>query len=264
MRILCVGAHPDDCEIQVGGTAAKFVALGHSVKFLSVTNGCMGHHLHQAEAMVRIRRDEGKEAARRLGIGDTEILDYADGEFLPTVKARQDVIRRIRQWEADIVMTHRPWDYHPDHRYVSQVVQDSAYLVMVPHICPETPALSHNPLFLYLEDAFQLPIPFRTDVAVDISDVFEKKVDALDAHASQFHEWLPWIEGIRTSEVDESSKRDSIVKWLARNRVRNPSTQAALARRYGGGQIDHAEGFQLCEYGRRLSDDDELDRIFPR
>jgi LmbE family N-acetylglucosaminyl deacetylase len=258
VRIICIGAHPDDCEIEFGGAAYKFSAAGHSVKFLAVTNGAAGHHRLPAAEVAAIRKSEAAEAARRLGIAETEILGYNDGELLPTLEAREQIVRRIRRWNADIVLTHRPWDYHPDHRYTGQLVQDSAYLVMVPHLCADTPALRHNPLFLYLEDAFQLPAPFIADVAVDIGDVFEHKMDALDAHASQVYEWLPWIEG---RDVPDDHKRD----WLSKQWTRPLSecTGAALKRRYGHAETKHAEAFQICEYGRRASPQ-ELDEIFPR
>ena len=108
------------------------------------------------------------------------------------------------------MLTHRPWDYHPDHRYTSQLVQDSAYLVMVPRLCPDTPALRRNPLFLYLEDGFHLPAPFIPEIAVAIDDEWDQKLDALDAHASQFYEWLPWIDG--TGDVPSAGRR----KWLSK------------------------------------------------
>jgi LmbE family N-acetylglucosaminyl deacetylase len=258
VRIICIGAHPDDCELEFGGAAFKFAALGHAVKFLSVTNGAAGHHVHPAEELVAIRKNEAREAARRLGIDETEILGYNDGELLPTLDARQEIVRRIRRWDADIVLTHRPWDYHPDHRYTGQLVQDSSYLVMVPGLCPDTPALRRNPLYLYLEDRFQLPTPFVADVAVAIDDVWDQKIGALDAHASQFYEWLPWIDG---REVPS----DGRLEWLSRTSGSPISecTRVALMRRYGRAEIQHAEAFQVCEYGRRASRQ-ELDEIFPR
>jgi LmbE family N-acetylglucosaminyl deacetylase len=258
VRIICIGAHPDDCEIEFGGAAYKFAASGHAVKFLSVTDGSAGHHLYAAAQLAAIRKGEAKEAARRLGIAETEILGYIDGALLPTLDAREDIVRRIRQWNADVVLSHRPWDYHPDHRYTAQLVQDSAYLVMVPRVCANTPHLRHNPLFLYLEDAFRLPAPFLPDIAVSVDDVYDRKIDALDAHASQFYEWLPWIDG---RDVPGDHRRE----WLSKTwgSPISECTRAALIRRYGPGEIQHAEAFQVCEYGRRASRE-ELDEIFPR
>ncbi len=258
VRVICIGAHPDDCEIGFGGTAAKFAARGDAVKFLSVTNGEAGHHLHAGPALAARRRREALESARRLGIVEGQVLQNPDGQLVPSIAARNEILRQIRNWNADVVLTHRPWDYHPDHRYTAQLVQDSAYLVMVPHIAPESPALRRNPIFLYLEDAFQLPAPFVPDIAVDIDDVWETKLDSLDAHASQVYEWLPWVSGETVGEPRR--------EWLDRtwSRPPGPCVRAALRRRYGRAkEIRHAESFQISEYGHRPSQQ-ELDEIFPR
>ncbi len=264
MRIICIGAHPDDCEIGFGGTAAKAAALGHAVKFLSVTNGAAGHHLHSPEATANVRKQEAQEAAQRLGIAEVEVLENRDGELAPTLERRHEIVRQIRRWEADVVLTHRPWDYHPDHRYTSQLVQDSAYLVMVPHVCPDTLAIRRNTLFLYLEDQFHLPARFTPELVVAIDETWDRKLDALDAHASQVYEWLPRVDG-RLDEVphDAIARRE----WLAKewNRPIDHCMRAALARRYGveqAAEIQHAEAFQICEYGRRPHRQ-ELEGIFP-
>jgi LmbE family N-acetylglucosaminyl deacetylase len=265
VRIICIGAHPDDCEMEFGGTAAKFAAAGHSVKFLAVTNGAAGHQRLSGAAMIEIRRRESALAAERLGIACSEVLAHRDGELQPSLENRHEIVAHIRTWRADCVLTHRPFDYHPDHRYTSQLVQDSAYLVVVPGVCPEIQPLAHNPVFLYLEDAFQMPTPFQPDIAVDIDDVWERKMDALDAHASQVYEWLPWVDG----DLDEvPSSPEARRDWLSRRWEKEPSAcvQAALARRYGGAyarEVRHAEAFQVCEYGRRPARE-ELDAIFPR
>lgn len=243
MRILCIGAHPDDCEIKFGGTAVKFARAGHAVKFLSVTNGASGHHEKFGRELARVRRCESRQAAERLGIAEAEVLGSPDGALRPDLETRWEIIRQIRRWRADVVLTHRSCDYHPDHRYTSQLVQDAAYLVLVPAICPEVAPLKINPVFVYFEDQFQLPYPFHADVAVQIDDVWCCKVFAMDAHASQFYEWLPWIDG-QSDQVprDPEARR----KWLSAKWER----------------IAHTEAFQLCEYGRQPSHA-ELERMFP-
>ena len=261
--MICIGAHPDDCEIEFGGTAAKLAARGDQVKFLSVTNGAAGHHVHPGPKLVAIRQNEAKEAARRLGISETAILQNPDGQLIASIDARNEIIREIRTWEADVVITHRPWDYHPDHRATGQLVQDSAYLVMVPYICPDTPPLRRNPAFFHLEDSFHSPVPFAADIAVNIDDVWERKLDALDAHRSQVYEWLPFVDGEPVPDGAEARR-----KWLDRTWTREPSscTRAALARRYGpeyAARIRHAEAVELSEYGRQPSPR-EMDEMFPR
>lgn len=263
LRVIAFGAHPDDCDIRAAGTAAKFAALGHHVKFVSVTNGDAGHQNDGGIHLAHRRRLEAEESGRRLGV-TYEVLDNHDGELLPTLEVRQQIIRRIRQWNADIVLAPRPNDYHPDHRYTGVLVQDAAYMVVVPDICPDTPALRKNPVFLYFEDGFQRPQPFRPDVAISIDDVFSKKIDALDAHVSQVYEWLPWVDG-RLDKVptDPAARR----QWLATDRARpvGPAVRAALEKWYGrekGSQVKHAEAFEICEYGRQPGEQD-LRKLFP-
>jgi LmbE family N-acetylglucosaminyl deacetylase len=187
LRIICFGAHPDDCEIQAGGVAAMWAAKGHKVKFVSVTNGDIGHWRDAGGPLARRRAAEVQEVARMLGI-TTEVLDNHDGELMPTLENRRTLTRLIREWKADVVMGPRPNDYHPDHRYTGVLVQDAAYMVTVPNFCPDTPFLRKNPVFMYYPDHFQKPNPFEPDVVVDIDSVIEKKLDALGALVSQFAE----------------------------------------------------------------------------
>src|SRR5256884_5722056 len=142
LRIICFGAHPDDCELQAGGTAALWAAKGHHVKFVSVTNGDIGHWREAGGPLARRRTAEVEAAARILGI-TTEVLDIHDGELLPTLENRRVLTRLIREWQADIVMGPRPNDYHPQHRYTGVPVQDAAYLVTVPVFCPRIPSLRY-------------------------------------------------------------------------------------------------------------------------
>lgn len=265
VRLIAIGAHPDDCDLGAGGTAAKLAAMGHAVKFVAVTNGDAGHQSQGGGALAKRRRAEAREAGRRLGV-EYEVLDNHDGELIPSLAVRQQIIRKIREWKADVVISPRPNDYHPDHRYTGILVQDAAYMVVVPNICPDTPPLRKNPVFLYFQDRFERPNPFRPDIAIAIDDVFEKKVDALDAHVSQFYEWLPWVDG-RLEEVpkDPAERR----KWLAgsagRRRGMTPAIRAALEKWYGpqrGAAVRHAEAFEICEYGRRPADA-EIRDLFP-
>jgi LmbE family N-acetylglucosaminyl deacetylase len=265
LRVIAFGAHPDDCDGKFGGTAAKFAKAGHAVKFVSVTNGDAGHQTEGGGALAKRRYAEAQESARRLGIAEYQVLDNHDGELTPTLEVRRQIIRAIRQWNADLVLAPRPNDYHPDHRYTGVLVQDAAYMVVVPNVVADTPALRRNPVFLYFEDNFQKPAPFRPDVAVSIDDVWETKINGLDAHVSQVYEWLPWVDG-RLDQVPQ----DPVARkqWLTGARAGriSPALRAALEKRYGAeraGQIRHAEAFELCEYGRRLNLDD-LEKLFPK
>ncbi len=187
LRIIAFGAHPDDCEIKAGGAAAKWAALGHHVKFVSTTNGDIGHWKLAGGPLALRRKAEVENADRLLGI-TSQVLDIHDGELEPTLDNRRTITRLIRQWHADIVLAHRPNDYHPDHRYTGVLVQDAAYMVTVPFFCPDVPYLHKNPAFFYYSDHFERPAPFRADFVVDIDDVNERKLDALDCLVSQFFE----------------------------------------------------------------------------
>jgi LmbE family N-acetylglucosaminyl deacetylase len=264
LRIIAFGAHPDDCDLGAGGTAIQYAKLGHAVKFVSLTNGDAGHQSMGGGALAKRRRAEAIEAGRRFGV-EYEVLDNHDGELMPTLENRKEVIRRIRSWNADIVISPRTNDYHPDHRYTGVLVQDAAYMVVVPNVCPDTPPLKRNPVFFYFQDSFERPNPFRPDVAVDIDGVWEQKVNAMDAHVSQFYEWLPWVAGtLDRVPKDPEARR----KWLGEQRQRRqmtPAIREALVKWYGaerGGKVRLAEAFELCEYGRRPGAE-ELKRLFP-
>jgi LmbE family N-acetylglucosaminyl deacetylase len=263
LNIIAFGAHPDDCDQRAGGVAAKYAALGHRVRFVSVTNGDAGHQTEGGGALAARRRAEAREAGRRIGV-DYITLDNHDGELLPSLKPREDIIRQIRLWNADLVLAPRPNDYHPDHRYTGALVQDAAYMVVVPNIAPDTPALRRNPVFMYFQDGFQRPNPFRPDVAVSIDDVIEKKIDMLDAHVSQFYEWLPWVAGtLEKVPADAAGRR----RWLRETRAGQPTpaVREVLIKWYGpekGNAVRHAEAFEICEYGTR-PDEAMLRKLFP-
>jgi len=263
LNIIAFGAHPDDCDQRAGGTAAKFAALGHRVRFVAVTNGDAGHQTEGGGALAARRRAEAQEAGRRIGI-EYVVLDNHDGELVPSLNVREQIIRQIRLWNADLVLAPRPNDYHPDHRYTGVLVQDAAYMVVVPNIASDTPALRKNPVFMYFQDGFQRPNPFRPDVAVSIDDVIEKKIDMMDAHVSQMYEWLPWVAGNLESVPKGVADRR---KWLRETRAGqpNPAVRAILAKWYGpekGKAVSHAEAFEICEYGTR-PDEALVRKLFP-
>jgi LmbE family N-acetylglucosaminyl deacetylase len=263
IRAIVFGAHPDDCDIRAGGTAALWARMGHAVKFVSTTNGDAGHHEMPAADLARRRLAESQEAGRRLGV-EYDVLDHHDGELLPTLELRREIIALIRQWRADLVIGPRPNDYHPDHRYTGIALQDAAYLVLVPSLVADAAPLKQNPVFLYCEDRFQRPNPFRHDIAVPIDQTVGQKVAALDAHASQFYEWLPWVEG-KTAELPaEPAAR---VEWLRKTRTApiGPEARTALRRWLGAEKANtarYAESFEICEYGSQ-PDDARVRELFP-
>lgn len=269
LRIICFGAHPDDAEYKAGGSAALWAELGHHVKLVSVTNGDIGHWSMAGGPLARRRTAESAEVARRLGV-QSEVLDIHDGELMPTLENRRTITRLIRQWNADIVISHRPWDYHPDHRYVGVLVQDAAYMVTVPFFLPSVPALTKNPVFLYSSDRFRKPYPFEADIAVSVDSVFDKKVDALTALVSQTYEGGALGSAEKMAAAPPESQGDMRNQWLKERWTRRQANEAkqyrdALIRWYGeqkAGQIQYAEAFEICEYGRQPSDA-EIRELFP-
>lgn len=263
LNIVVVGAHPDDADLKAGGTAIKFVELGHNVLFVSLTNGDAGHFSTGGGALAKIRIAEAKEAGKRFGV-TYKVLDNHDGELMPDLHIRLQLIRLIREWNADVVIGPRPNDYHPDHRNTAVLLQDAAYMVIVPNVAPDTPPLKKNPVFLYAEDRFQKPYPFQPDIAVDISDVVDQKIYAIAAHKSQFFEWLPWADG-NLESVPQTEKEK--LEWLKSTRVKkvNPKVRQTLVKWYGkekGNKVSVAEAFEICEYGKYPSEE-EIKRLFP-
>jgi LmbE family N-acetylglucosaminyl deacetylase len=268
LNIIAIGAHPDDCDHKFGGTAALFAKMGHNVKFLALTSGDAGHQSQGGGALANRRRAEAKEAAKKLGIAEYETLDNHDAELMPTLLVRHQVIRKIREWNADIVLGLRPYDYHPDHRNAGKVVQDAAYMVIVPNVCPDTPPLEKNPLFLYMQDPFQKPYPHSPDIVVAIDETIENKIDALDAHESQMYEWGPWTEG-RSQDLVPKGKVERRA-WLA-EQLKKRSGQfsdekvAALEKWYGTEktkETKYIEAFEIAEYGYQPSEE-EIRKMFP-
>lgn len=269
LNIICFGAHPDDAEYKSGGTASMWAAKGHRVKLVSVTNGDIGHWQMAGGPLAQRRTAESAEVAKNLGV-ESQVLDIHDGELLPTLENRRLITRLIRKWDADIVVSHRPWDYHPDHRYVGVLVQDAAYMVTVPFFCPDTPHLTKNPVFLYSSDRFKKPYPFEADIAVSIDDVFERKIDALMALESQIFEGGANGSQEKMAEIPPASQPEARREYLRQRWVRYSGGDAeryrsALVRWYGeerARKVEFAEAWEICEYGRQPTDA-EIRELFP-
>jgi LmbE family N-acetylglucosaminyl deacetylase len=267
LGVIVFGAHPDDCEIRAGGAAILWSDLGHDVKFVSLTNGDIGHWQMAGGPLAKRRFAEVRAAAEIMGV-TSEVLDIHDGELMPTLENRKTMTRLIRQWNADIVIAHRPNDYHPDHRYTGVLMQDSAYMVAVPFLCPDTPPLEKNPVFLYSYDNFKVPNPFRPDVVVAIDSVIERKIDALAKIESQFIEGGALGNAARVPGT--AAEREAAFLRLRENFRRRfariaDSCRDKLIDLYGeeaGKQVQYGEAFEICEYGRQPRRE-ELRQLFP-
>ena len=265
LRVIAIFAHPDDADSKMGATAAMMAEMGHEVKFLSLTNGNAGHQEKGGGALARIRRAEAEEAGRRLGLVEYEVFDNHDSELIPDLHIRLDVIRAIREWNADVVLGLRPNDYHPDHRNAGKLVIDASYMVIVPNVAPDTPPVRNNPVFLYMQDRFSKPNPFSHDIVVGIDSHIDSKLAGLDAHTSQMYEWLPWTAGSLDEVPDNPDER---VEWLRQrwiNREMSDEQRSGLEKWYGAeraAEFRYAESFEIAEYGRYPTEE-EIRMIFP-
>jgi LmbE family N-acetylglucosaminyl deacetylase len=267
-RFLVIGAHPDDPDLRFGGSAIKLTQAGHQVKFVSMTNGNCGHLTQGGAALAARRYEESQNAARLFGVQQYQILDVNDCELEPSLDMRKQVIGIIRDFQPDVVLTHRSCDYHADHRACAQLVQDSAYLVMVPQFCPESPIPAQNPVFAYVYDAFVEPRPLRVDAAVDIDSVLNAKNRALDCHVSQFYEWLAYEKGYANTDFSQYSweqKSDYLTEhWGARFKNAADLARKQLQHCLGqkaGAKVKYAEVFEQSAYGSILPQE-EFQQLF--
>ena len=267
LRIIAFGAHPDDAELKASGVAALWAAQGHKVKFVAMTNGDVGHFAQAGGPLAKRRKAEVAECARILGI-ENQVLDIHDGELTPSLENRKTVARLIREWQADIVLGHRPYDYHPDHRYTGVLLDDTAVVVVAPFFVPDTPATTRNPVYMYYSDNFQKPYPFDPAIVADFDEVADRKWQCIAAMPSQFGDADSWqartvanvpagdrerqqwlIEQVKTRSADVANKyRDKLVALYGEER---------------GRKIKYAEAFELSQYGRQPRPE-ELRQMFPK
>jgi N-acetylglucosamine malate deacetylase 1 len=265
LRIIAFGAHPDDAELKASGVAALWAAAGHKVKFVAMTNGDVGHFEMAGGPLARRRRAEVAECAKILGI-ETGVLDIHDGELTPSLEHRKTMARLIREWQADIVMGHRPYDYHPDHRYTGVLMDDTAVVVVAPFFVPDTPPTPRNPVYMYYSDGFQDPKPFTATMVVGIDAVAEKKWQCTSAMPSQFGDKDSWqgrtIPDVPAGDRERAAFLLDLVK--KRNAAVAEQYRSRLVELYGepARKIQYAEAFQLGQYGRQAPIE-ELKRMFP-
>lgn len=266
LRILILGAHPDDADIKAGGTAAQWCRLGHVVRMVSLTDGGAGHQSMSGSELVRRRRLEAQAAAAVIG-ATYEVMDHPDGALDDRLESRHRVIRLIRGFAPDLIITHRSTDYHPDHRFAGLLVQDASYLVTVPAVCPDVPHLAHSPVILYFSDAFKKPCRFEPHVVVDIDAEFERLVDMLHCHESQFYEWLPYNAGhLDEVPAEDSARRAWLGERIGRRLRPLADRHRDLVRQiYGpehGDRVRYIEAFEISEFGAPL-DTQARTRLFP-
>jgi LmbE family N-acetylglucosaminyl deacetylase len=251
LKLLILGAHPDDAEYHAGGIAAMYRQAGHTVKMVSVTDGGAGHHRRRSEELVALRRREAAAAGEVIG-AEYVTWDFPDGALQPTLEVRQRVIREIRTFQPDLVLTHRTNDYHPDHRAVGQAVQDASYMVTVPLVAADVPSLRRDPVVAYMPDLFTRPCPLRADVVLDVAPYFEAIVDMLACHRSQVFEFLPYNECIEDQvPSSEQEQRSWLREWVRSHLTpRADHFREALIAACGpaGESLSLVEVFEVSEY----------------
>lgn len=256
LKLLILGAHPDDAEFHAGGLATIYRRLGHQVKFISLTNGAAGHHLHFGDKLVSIRFAEAQRAAELIG-AECEVWEHPDGELLPSLELRRQVIGEIRRYRPSLILTHRTNDYHPDHRAVGNVVRDACYMIGVPAIVPDVPVVEQTPVVAFMPDRFTKPTPLAGDVVVDVTNEIDTIVAMLACHVSQVFEWLPHNLGIASQVPPEDSARRQWLHGWYLNHLRPAADRyrSELIKTYGpvrGSQIQYAEAFEISEYAAPL------------
>ena len=274
MKVLMIGAHQDDNEFRCGGLASRLVKKGHEVKFLSMCNGCGGHHIMSPQETTAKRAKESAKVAELIGVTYDVWTDMDDCTLVADLETRRRLIRYIREFSPDLVVAHRPNDYHADHRASGQLVMDASYMLVVPHECPDVPAMKDMPVIMYNEDNFRDP-DFRGDIVVDIDDELETKMQIAHINDSQVYEWLPytanetvpegeeeryeWLKGMDTTKKYTDKEIMALKRGYA---VRYAKTAARfrkeLIKTYGkkrGKQIRFAEAYQVCEYGSPMTEE---------
>lgn len=258
-RLLVLGAHPDDAEFFAGGFIAKHASMRSKIKLISVTNGQSGHQSIASNELIDIRRNEAARAGMIVG-AEYLTWNFPDGSLTPSLEVRHAIIREMRQFKPDLVLTHRPFDYHPDHRAVGQAVQDASYLVMVPKIVDDVPPPPKEPIVAYMVDLFTRPCPFRADVVMDVSAQLDSLLAMLDCHRSQVYDWLPWIENVLDQVPEEEPhRRDWLRNWFFEKSA--PRLERFWKPEYGP-TPRLIEAFEVSEYAGKPSES-MLDQLFP-
>lgn len=266
-KILVICAHPDDPVLLTGGLTYKLTQRGHKVKWISVTNGNMGHQFRGPIELAALELKETRNAAKSLG-AEYDTLNVNDGWVFVNRENTEKMVRAIRNYDPDLIITHRPYDYHRDHRYTSQLVMDASYMLIVPHYCPEAPISPSrkHPIICYSYDHFEKPILFEANVLLDITDVYDKKASAIAMHESQLFEWLPWTQNLEESlpeEYDDKQRLEVVemlVIWHYSGLISN--YRKLWKKGYPDKKVLKGEAFELCEYGRQPSKEDLL-YLFP-
>lgn len=231
MNILAIGAHPDDVELSCGGTLAKYAKMGHKVFTATATNGNIGSATLPMEEIAKIRKEEARQAAAVIG-AEYICLDYDDEMFFETKQARLDFINLVRYCKADVILTHTPHDYNPDHMLTSKIINDIAVMIPIAKIETKCKPYDKIPIIAYFETANGhgfIPTEY-----VDITDVMDIKKEMYSKHVSQ----VQWMSDNYKDAVGDNNFFDGI----------------EVTARFRGNQcgVKYAEGFIMANDAFRV------------
>jgi len=255
LKVMFIGAHPDDPDVRCSGFARKLVEAGHRVRFVALCNGDKGHQFMASPELARRRFGESRKVISTLGIEDYIVGDTPDCEVEPTLEKRRWLTRVIREFGPHVIVTHRPNDYHCDHRATATLVQDATYLIGVPLWCPEVPVPDVIPTVFFMGDRFTQPTAFRPDFVIDVSACEDVIVDTFACHESQMFEWLVPEHGFSLSDVPSASDaegRRAFIRKSALHLIADYATAFAesVERAYPGRRPRLVEVYEKSEYGR--------------
>lgn len=257
--ILSIGAHPDDADTSAGGLLLKLRDKGWNINLLSVTDGSAGMYdiSRCGEELAKIRKGEAAASGKILG-GTYDVWDLPDARLTVDIPNRERMIRYIRKLRPDVIITNRPGDYHPDHRAAATLVADASYLLTVPYVCSDVPALDYELAILYWSDGFQTPYPSKADVVVPIDGYEEEKLQLACCHECQYFDWMYWPDRMdhrqwpREKQVEELRQRYLEADHENRNKK---EVDEVLRKNFGAekaAEIKSAEFYEICEFGGAL------------
>lgn len=231
MNILAIGAHPDDVEISCGGTLAKYAKQGHKVFTATATNGNIGSATLPMDEIARIRKEEARRAAAHIG-AEYICLDYDDEMFYEDKAARLAFIDLVRYCKADVILTHNPEDYNPDHELTSKIINDIAVMIPIAKIQTKNKPYDKIPIIAYFESANGLG--FVPTEYVDISDVIEIKMAMCAEHKSQ-------VQWMQDNYKDTLSGKNFLEQYYTQSRYRGIQCG-----------VEYAEGFRMANDAFRV------------
>jgi len=239
--VLAIGAHPDDLELQCVGTLARYIQQGSTVSMAIATDGSAGHRTIPAGELVAIRKEEAYRSASILG-AELHWLGYPDELLSDDIETRLRFIELIRLARPQVILTHHPQDYHPDHRAVNHLVFAASFVAQLPNVQTVSPALEWVPALYYFENF--MGVNFVPTEFVDITETFAIKRQMLACHKSQMY----------SSPVYSSPVYSSPVTRLEDSQGENLLEMIAVQSRFRGLQcgVTYAEGFTFENVAPRL------------